>query len=781
MAVLKLKEFQEIAVGELIEKTKILLNNPIKTTKRIVFQSPTGSGKTVMLAMYLKEVVEQRLCTEGVAFLWLSIGSGKLHEQSKQSLDKYIGTKLDVALFEDKYLKSNATHLTPNSVTIVNWEKLRSYDEAEKKWKNRAMRPADDYHNFPEIIKNTQDANIRLIVVVDESHLGSGALRTDELHAIIAADITLLTSATPKEVPDNLEEKRKMGFHIVVDPVHVVDEGLIKKDILINPELQDKDFTDETTSEELILGAAYDKRLELEKAYHDTEGVAIKPLILIQIPNADAGDRKLKSVEKFLQAKNINVANGTLAVWVNDRPTTDAETIALKSSKVEALIFKMKVATGWDCPRASILVMFRDIKSIAFRIQTVGRIMRMPEQKHYKTEALNCGYVYINLKEIHVEKEAFQPPILRNLYTYKRKDLIELSLDSVYRGRIDFGVITKSFTAVFNAVFCEKLGIDMVQGQFHKPQNYALLTAAGFDLTKEYNKSDIGTDGRIATKDLDTVQDVDMKNHITRISITDIQTAFEAALSEKIRGKYAMRDSLERLYTSFYNWFEDYLGIGNETNGKIIIQHIVLREANRLKLMQYLTTAIETYEPLRLIELKEKAKRHTERFSWALPDMMSYDENEVDTVKSTCYAFDTCYMNKQRSNPEKKFEQYLESQAAHINWWHKNGDNGRTHFGIAYTEGDKEATFYPDFIVMLKDGRTGIFDTKEGKTETEPATKAKAEALQAYILEKNTSGKKLFGGIIVEKSGDMRLNNGAIYRTTAEAITDWLFLNDFLV
>jgi type III restriction enzyme len=778
MAILTLKRFQETAVDELTDATKLLLTNPTAERKRIVFQSPTGSGKTVMLAAYLKAVVNKGLCTEGVAYLWLSVGSAKLHEQSKRSVDKYVGNTLDVALFEDKYLKSHATHFTPNSVTVINWEKLRSFDEKEQKWANRAMRPADDYDNFLELIANTKRANTRLIVIVDESHLGSGALRTEDLHRLIAADITVFTSATPKEAPSKMDEKKRLGVHVLVDANDVVDEGLIKKDILINPQLKAFKDTEETTSEDLILGAAYAKRLELETLYRDTEGVPIKPLILIQIPNADAGDRKLKSVEKFLNEKNINESNGTLAVWVNDRPTTDAETIALTTSKVEALIFKQKVATGWDCPRANILVMFRDVRSPAFRIQTVGRIMRMPEQRHYKTDALNCGYVYVNTDEIKIEKEDFQPPVLRNLYAHKRKDLIDLNLASIYRGRIDFGVITSNFTTVFNDVMCKKLGIDVQQGLFTPLDNQALLQEQGFDLTKQFNSSNIGTDGRIKTEDLDTTTDVQLTKYTTRISKNDIHTAFETALTEKIQGKYALRDSLERLYISFYNWFKDYLGIGNETDGKIIVQHLILRAANRPKLMQYLSTAIETYEPIRLAALQEKAKRNTEKFDWTLPDMMSYDENDVDTVTSTCYAFDKCYLNKKRSQPEKTFEQYLETQSKQINWWHKNGDNGRAHLGIAYTEGEGDYTFYPDFIVVLNDGRIGIFDTKSGMTETEAKTKAKAESLQAYIVEKNASGAKLFGGIIVEKSGDVRLNKQLVFKTTAEAIEDWDFLND---
>ena len=52
------------------------------------------------------------------------------------------------------------------------------------------------------------------------------------------------------------------------------------------------------------------------------------------------------------------------------------------------------MATGWDCPRAQILVKLRDNMSEVFEIQTIGRIRRMPEARHYGSELLDCCYLY---------------------------------------------------------------------------------------------------------------------------------------------------------------------------------------------------------------------------------------------------------------------------------------------------------------------------------------------------------------------------------------------------
>jgi type III restriction enzyme len=57
-------------------------------------------------------------------------------------------------------------------------------------------------------------------------------------------------------------------------------------------------------------------------------------------------------------------------------------------------LIKQAVSTGWDCPRAKILVKLREGGSEDFQIQTIGRIRRMPERKHYGWNTLDSCYIY---------------------------------------------------------------------------------------------------------------------------------------------------------------------------------------------------------------------------------------------------------------------------------------------------------------------------------------------------------------------------------------------------
>ncbi len=96
----------------------------------------------------------------------------------------------------------------------------------------------------------------------------------------------------------------------------------------------------------------------------------------------------------------------------------------------------------------------------------------------------------------------------------------------------------------------------------------------------------------------------------------------------------------------------------------------------------------------------------------------------------------------------------------------------RSNFGIKY---GNFSTFQPDFLVMFKDGRLGIFDTK-ASGDREDQNKLKAEALQRYIREENKKGKDLFGGLIIKKGQYFRINSKKEYFPFKEKQEDWEYL-----
>ena len=88
---------------------------------------------------------------------------------------------------------------------------------------------------------------------------------------------------------------------------------------------------------------------------------------------------------------------------------------------VEVLIFKQAIALGWDCPRAHILAIFRDIKSFAFEVQTIRRICRFPEPEkgYFNNNELNNAYIFSNIPSIEL-KDNFAQSLI-SLHNQKEK------------------------------------------------------------------------------------------------------------------------------------------------------------------------------------------------------------------------------------------------------------------------------------------------------------------------------------------------------------------------
>ena len=85
---MKTLEYQQRAVGELVDKTLRLLNDE-GSRKKLVLEAPTGAGKTVMACQALAAIVDELHSRGGsryqeCAFIWFA--PRKLHLQSYKSL-----------------------------------------------------------------------------------------------------------------------------------------------------------------------------------------------------------------------------------------------------------------------------------------------------------------------------------------------------------------------------------------------------------------------------------------------------------------------------------------------------------------------------------------------------------------------------------------------------------------------------------------------------------------------------------------------------------------------
>ncbi|MEK7569404.1 MAG: DEAD/DEAH box helicase family protein [Patescibacteria group bacterium] len=735
------KKYQQETVDNIYEQAdKFLKSFDGVNFKKILFRSPTGSGKTVMMSGIIERLALES--ESNLSFVWIS--KGVLAEQSKDSLEENIGGGGIVMSFLEDILDNE---IKENEVLFINWEQIFSKagkDNPDKDIKkgdpiNKFMKDNEYDKNLRKFCENTQDEGRKVVLIVDESHLNITPNTIQIIEEIIKPALQIDMTATPKIGGGYVYGDREGEY---VELQTVKDAQMIKKEVIINPEIKSKDLKSEKSGDQIIFEEALKKREELEKLYKK-EGSKIRPLVLVQLPNEgeklSALDKQKRDwVEKFLDERGFSYKNKNLARWLTGDDKENLEDIKKLNSRVDFLIFKQVVATGWDCPRAHILVKFRQTKSEIFEIQTVGRIMRMPEFKHYKEEDLNRAYVYANLEEIKIEEDALE--YLKVKKAIRIKSYKDIDLKSVYLMRGEYNDLMLDYRKYFFDEFIDKIGGKLNEKEARNNLNLLkkFKSADGTSLLLDIKRIEekMIVDGLI--KDIDKENQnikAEEKNKV-KMDDEEVERKFIAFLKKNC-GEFQQARSFDKIRVAIYQIFEKYLGI--KSIDKLYVQKVIL--TNMGFSQSIIQDSIKKYAKYR----GKVEKKYKEIPKWNVPKEDYYSKNTVVKNYKRCVMVPT-YVSPKWKTEMGFIENYLEKNK-NIAWWFKNGDaKNEIYLGIPYNdEKEKPATFYADFIVHYKDGRTGIFDTKGGQTATSSDTKLKAEALQVYIKENKAD--RLFGGI----------------------------------
>ncbi|MBV5313553.1 MAG: DEAD/DEAH box helicase family protein, partial [Prolixibacteraceae bacterium] len=449
-----LKEYQGKAVERLIEYTCDALQMPNRKIQMLL-KAPTGAGKTVTMAAYLSQLVQELALRPNlprdVAFIWLAPNT--LHLQSYASLKGFYSELNDLKPLQIEDL-AGETSLQAKDLLFINWSSV-------DKEKNTFRQDNEQDYNLQTFIERTAAHGIEIIVIIDEAHLS--AFTGEQAKAVlkmINAKIEISVTATPKTQPD---------MSVVIQRQKVVAAQMIKKGVRLNIDLSEDEQRGQML-ETHLLRKAMQKRDEIAKAYQDA-GIDINPLLLIQLPSEKVvltdEDRNLRDyMEGFLDSDyGINTKNNLLSVWLSDsKDKINLDDIEKPNAMQKVLIFKQAISQGWDCPRAAVLIIFREIGNPTFGIQTVGRILRMPQQKHYENELINFGYVYTNLQNKIIKIVADDLDYF-SMQIAKRKDCFLYDrLTTAFRvnDRVAAGYLLSSFERIFFSKVEERYGVQQI-------------------------------------------------------------------------------------------------------------------------------------------------------------------------------------------------------------------------------------------------------------------------------------------------------------------------------
>lgn len=706
-----LKIYQENAINELLLKTKHLLG--YTGSKKLVFKAPTGSGKTIMMAEFLKLLVDDHNIKQSLSFIWTA--PRQLHFQSREKLENYyeVSRAVKCSNFEDLENKT----ISKNEILFFNWESINRED-------NIYIRDNELEFNLSKVIERVKEEARDIILIIDEAHHHATSDISKGLIQMIDPKVTIEVTATPATITDEDEK-------VFVQLEDVKQEGMIKKAVILNSDFynnieQDKIQTQGLSggSEELIIDAAIEKRQELVEAFKQ-ENTTINPLILIQLPDRKTSleDRVRERVESILKNKysiSADKSNSRLALWFSGEHVNKEE-VEKADSEVEVLMFKQAIALGWDCPRAQILVLFRQWHSPVFSIQTVGRIMRMPEpdRGHYESDSLNYGYIYTNIESIVISEDIAKEYITINM-SKKLESYTDLDLPSCYRKRHrEKTRLSNLFTDIF----------------LQQAEDYALKKCIDVDA----KKLDLKIISDYKSDDIDSLAGAIIKgDKDISASGFDLQKLFDYFIRNNLTPFYPEERSVGRVKETIYSFFKQELKMDYADVWEEIVQ-IIMSDTNARHFINVLDRAKAAYKS----EVEKTTNELVYVDKWNVREAMFYSKNYEMMVVNKSIMQPFYYDNKWQS--EKAFIVYLEGSSSVV-WWYKNGDSDAIYFAVPYDSDDGDIKpFYVDFIVKLTDGRIGLFDTKAGLTKDVSAPKV--EGLYKYIQD--NKNKNIFGGIVI--------------------------------
>ncbi|MCM1222456.1 MAG: DEAD/DEAH box helicase family protein, partial [Lachnospiraceae bacterium] len=671
-------EFQENCVEYLFEKTTISGTKQIITVK-----APTGAGKTVILVKYVDFFLKN---TDGkTAFVWLCPGSGNLEEQSKERMDTltpHIDTR--------SLMYSLLSGFDGGSVTFINWELVT-------KKGNNALKDGERKNLYDKISEAHRDG-IRFIVIIDEEHRNNTARANDIINAFSPQNI-IRVSATAQHV------KHQEFYEIPEEDV--INAGLITRAIYVN------EFVNENTQIEndydYLLDLADAKRKEIQSAYEMT-GAEIRPLVLVQFP---AGQPEtIKAVEEKLAEMGYTYDNGLVNIWMSDDKHI-SDDLTANNGTPAFLLMKQAVATGWDCPRAKILVKLREGGSEDFQIQTIGRIRRMPERKHYDFPAvLDFCYIYTldtkykeglltTMDKAYQVRRLFAKPEVRDFTL--TKELRNLDIDTGIGEREMLKKVYEHFIKKYNLSGKTK-------------ENILILESAGYNFSHE-------VDSKVIQGIFRTVNDISDVKDSKKIEI-------KTKINTHTHGIYLLHsiDEIKRITAipaqRVRNILQRLFRKGKRTKYKLIsldVSDFYAFVINNASLFKQEFREIMAEENKQLILNPEIFVGEAKTAVFTIPEMELYKYSTVKNVKIMQKNAYKDYTNEfvtseaRKSTPERLFENYCEN-VENIEWIYKNGDAGQQYLSIVYKDGftGKQWLFYPDYIVRMKNGDVWIIETKGG-------------------------------------------------------------------
>ena len=410
-----LKDYQEEAVRDVLVNLKKASRRWREDGDKHAFSltATTGAGKTVMAAAALEALFhgDDNYDIEpdpGAVVIWFS-DDPSLNEQSRfrllEASDRL--SISDLVVVQNSFQRES---FEPGKVYFLNTQKLskssllvRGHDPDDAGIeKDGQMRLMPDGRSFTiwDIIQNTiEDPALTLYLVLDEAHRGMRAgggagEKTTIVRRLIngagsvpGIPVVWGISATVERFHTAMAEMQGRATlpNVVVDPAKVQASGLLKDNIILDVPAEAGQF------DTVLLRRATARLKDMTLAwasYAQQQGDAkeVLPLMVLQVPNApDPNEVGMALDTIFAQWSDLPEESVAHVFGDHVAQNFGRHTVPYISPErvqeftwVRILVAKDAISTGWDCPRAEVMVSFRPARDKTHITQLLGRMVRSP-------------------------------------------------------------------------------------------------------------------------------------------------------------------------------------------------------------------------------------------------------------------------------------------------------------------------------------------------------------------------------------------------------------------
>ncbi|MDE2828304.1 MAG: DEAD/DEAH box helicase family protein [Bacteroidota bacterium] len=389
-----LKNYQEDAVEDVLEKLRRAKDMWLqyRDISSFSLSATTGAGKTVMAAAVIEALFygsDNFRADPGAVVLWFT-DDPSLNEQTRRRI-KEASDLLDnsrLCVIEPSFTGRQLEH---GNVYFLNRQKL-----AKKGLLVRATRGDRQAPTFWDVLRNTiEDDTVTLYVILDEAHRGmrdsNGANEKETIvkrlvngqDGVPAVPIVWGISATVERFSRAMERAkgRTQLPNVEVDPQDVQESGLLKDNILL-------DFpTERGRFETVLLRRATRLIKDATQRWDDHLGKQqVAPLLVVQMPNTPE-DRMLLMACRAIRDEWPDLDSDAMANVFGEHEELMIGSFSIPYVKpqdvqgrphIRVLFAKDAVSTGWDCPRAEVLMSFRPASDKTHITQLLGRMVRTP-------------------------------------------------------------------------------------------------------------------------------------------------------------------------------------------------------------------------------------------------------------------------------------------------------------------------------------------------------------------------------------------------------------------